>query len=401
MINILYVAPLIPAASGSGGKKAIYNHVQELESLKKDFFIQYIFVNVEDELVDMSWLNAASMHILERAIGKITGGLSAKLKGFWQLIADGRPRCAAVVAPTDGVSLISEIIFESHAQLVIIDHLNSYGLISKINHNLPILYIAHNCEYKIAHQQLRTVTKLMQKIGLYFDLIKLKNFEKKLLQCSSNILLIGSGDLKSNIIGQYANKVRVWPELPDCKKVRWSYKGSKKIIFVGSPKYFPNKDAIDWLVYQLMPEIKVINSEISLHLVGADADLWRDSCLERIFFEGFVSDEKLGELHQGADVFICPVVLGAGIKIKVLEAASYGVPIVATSESLEGIDFLQDVAVCISRNAVNAAEKLVELIYSKESLQDISDRQILKLKEAKKSRVGIKEVIEELSGRNE
>ena len=41
---------------------------------------------------------------------------------------------------------------------------------------------------------------------------------------------------------------------------------------------------------------------------------------------------------MGADVFINPITSGGGIKVKIMEALSYGLPVVSTVHGAKGID---------------------------------------------------------------
>jgi glycosyltransferase involved in cell wall biosynthesis len=93
-----------------------------------------------------------------------------------------------------------------------------------------------------------------------------------------------------------------------------------------------------------------------------------------VVFEGFVSSERLDELHRICDLFICPVTLGSGIKIKVLEATGYGLPVAATRESLAGIDYLGDAVCRIHRDPKRAALVVAALLADPRQLEAMSAR---------------------------
>jgi glycosyltransferase involved in cell wall biosynthesis len=54
-------------------------------------------------------------------------------------------------------------------------------------------------------------------------------------------------------------------------------------------------------------------------------------------FRGFVDD--LSALYAETRIVCCPIVIGSGTRIKLVEAASYARPIVATRIGAEGLDF--------------------------------------------------------------
>ena len=115
--------------------------------------------------------------------------------------------------------------------------------------------------------------------------------------------------------------------------------------------------------------------------------------VDGVIFEGFVTKERLDELHRIAEIFVCPVVLGSGVKIKVLEAVAFGLPIVASIESLRGIDFLLGNAVTITRDVGAAATRIVDLLNSPETLRKMSESGQIALRDAILKRKNLSEVI--------
>lgn len=393
--NVLYLAPLLPAPSGSGGKKAVFNHIKEIND-SSSLNINYVFVDVEDEGVNfVDSINIESVNIFRRGLSKVNDGLSGKFGALMQMVFGREPRSVAVVTSVAARKYVVERMSSGDVDVVVVDHLNAFGLVRGILGSVPLIYVAHNLESKVIDHQIKSGRfGFFSKFILRIDLIKLKKFEKSLFSIANKIVFIGAADAGSPEAIKFASKSILWAELPALRSKSWEYRKTRRLLFVGSARYFPNRDAIDWLVYGLMPQMFKIDPSVVLHLIGTEATY--DSEIKNqsnVVFEGFVSTDRLDEIHRDVDMLVCPVVLGAGIKIKVLEAASYGVPIAATVESLEGVDFLHDASVVIDRDPIKVASDLISLLNDPDKLLRLSQQSLAGLGRALEERTRLDDII--------
>jgi GT2 family glycosyltransferase/glycosyltransferase involved in cell wall biosynthesis len=113
---------------------------------------------------------------------------------------------------------------------------------------------------------------------------------------------------------------------------------SKRLLFVAGFKHKPNAGAAEWLVRDILPHIRARAPDVHLYLVGsnptAEVKALRS---EHVTVTGTVSEEELTAHYRQASVCVVPLRVGAGIKLKTLEAMSHGVPVVATSVGMQGL----------------------------------------------------------------
>ncbi|MBI4465010.1 MAG: glycosyltransferase, partial [Acidobacteria bacterium] len=109
------------------------------------------------------------------------------------------------------------------------------------------------------------------------------------------------------------------------------------LLFVGNFQHSPNVQGMKYFCQRVVPLIRARHPLVTLAVVGAQAspELQQAVGSEGIRFLGQVSDirEPLGQ-HA---VFVCPILSGAGLRIKLLEAFASGIPVVSTSLGAEGI----------------------------------------------------------------
>jgi polysaccharide biosynthesis protein PslH len=112
-----------------------------------------------------------------------------------------------------------------------------------------------------------------------------------------------------------------------------------RVVFTGNLGYFPNVDALRWCVETILPALWQAMPAVRFAIVGARPNRLvrrlarRDS---RIQLEGHVDD--LQPALARSAVALAPMRAGSGQKLKVLEAMACGVPVVATSRAVSGID---------------------------------------------------------------
>lgn len=374
-MKILYLSPLVPDVSGSGGKRAVYNHLEDLQ--RSGTHAKIVMVDVEGTgEVPPDCFREFSPVVLPRTLPRIGQGVTAKLGAAVQLICGRLPRSAAVVTSREIRDILRRLVSNDNFDLIIVDHLNAYGLLDGVRLSQPLVYIAHNIESEVLRDRYSQETKWSASwIVARIEHWKMIQFERRLIAQATKIIMISGGDRNSPILQPAKTKVKVWPELPSIKHTKWAYKCTKSLLFVGSAAYFPNREAILWMIRKLMPEIRRIDSTITLTCVGTskrDVGLIED--IAGVEFAGFVSNEQLQALHLACDLFICPIIEGGGIKIKLLEACSYGLPIIATDESLRGIEFLNEVAPRLTRDPCADAKSIVSLFGNPAKLVAMHDQ---------------------------
>lgn len=140
-----------------------------------------------------------------------------------------------------------------------------------------------------------------------------------------------------------------------------------RLLFTGNFDYQPNRDAATYLVYELFPEILSVRPDATLQIVGRNPPA-EFSGRPGIQITGFVED--IIPYYQEAEVFVCPMLSGAGVKNKILESLSTGLPVVSTPLGVRGLDHLVDGTHYIS--AINKREFVdsVLLLLDNQSLRD-------------------------------
>ncbi len=134
------------------------------------------------------------------------------------------------------------------------------------------------------------------------------------------------------------------------------------LLFVGGFGHPPNQDAAAWLVREILPLIRRHYPEVPLVLAGSrPSEEVQALAGDGVEVTGFIPDEELDRRYGAARVVICPLRIGAGVKLKVVEGMHRGVPVVTTSVGAQGLPGIESIA-DIADDAAVLAEAVVRLL---------------------------------------
>jgi GT2 family glycosyltransferase/glycosyltransferase involved in cell wall biosynthesis len=133
------------------------------------------------------------------------------------------------------------------------------------------------------------------------------------------------------------------------------------MLFVGSFRHDPNRVAMDWFARQVLPLIVARQPHARLVVAGSDpppAHAYADLAAN-VDMLGYVDDVR-GPLARYA-VFVCPILSGSGVRVKLLEAFAAGIPVVSTTVGAEGLA-IKDGEFCrLADSPEGFAERVLEL----------------------------------------
>jgi glycosyltransferase involved in cell wall biosynthesis len=138
--------------------------------------------------------------------------------------------------------------------------------------------------------------------------------------------------------------------------------GEPIVSIIGNMGWYPTHSAAVRLVTRLWPEIKKRVPGARLQLVGwgAKTALKDFLCLPDVTIEENVPDTR--PYFERTGVLLYAPGRGSGMKIKILEAMAYGVPVVTTSEGVEGLPAQDGVHAGVCDDDAGLIERTVALL---------------------------------------
>ncbi len=108
------------------------------------------------------------------------------------------------------------------------------------------------------------------------------------------------------------------------------------MLFLGSFRHLPNHTALEWFVQKVLPRILDARPDARLLVIGSDPPPpYAFPSAAPFELRGFVEDIR--EPLARCAVFVCPILSGSGVRVKLLEAFAAGIPVVSTRLGAEGL----------------------------------------------------------------
>lgn len=131
-------------------------------------------------------------------------------------------------------------------------------------------------------------------------------------------------------------------------------------VFVGTAHYSPNREALLWFTREVWPRIRHVIPDARLIVVGEKTEnLGISSKKAGIEALGFVAN--LRPIYAVAMLAICPIHRGSGTRIKIIEAAVNGRPVVSTTLGAEGLEFKPGTEILLEDGATDFADACIQL----------------------------------------
>lgn len=194
----------------------------------------------------------------------------------------------------------------------------------------------------------------------------LKSFENLLYnKCDVNFSVT---DTDKNYALKYSPKANIVTSSIGVDPERWIVKDLKRntneLIIATTYKWIHNINGLKWFIEKVLPEVQAIIPDVKLTLLGKNVpDYFKHRANKAINPIGYV--DSVSEYLNKASVYIAPLFVGSGIRVKILEAMAMELPVVATRISAEGIkdeDQKIDNGLFVSDNPAVQAKTIINLL---------------------------------------
>ena len=151
------------------------------------------------------------------------------------------------------------------------------------------------------------------------------------------------------------------------------------LVFIGSYNHPPNIDAVKWLCLEIMPLVWASRPDITVNLLGSNLkDEVKELASDQVVVTGYVPEVE--PYFQESRVFVAPLRFGAGMKGKIGQSLSLGLPTITTKIGAEGMGLIDHQDVLIADTAEEFAQAVIELYDNRELWQKLADNSLETIK---------------------
>jgi polysaccharide biosynthesis protein PslH len=327
------LTPYLPYPPLSGGRSRTYNIVRQLCGEFR--FTLVCFGRPEERQHDLSPMRDlcdlivvdrdASPGTLKAAILSLTSAKPITMRLYTN------PAMRATLA-----TLCRERAFDAI-------HVESFYMVQNLpaDLNVPVLLSEPSIEYKAWQRFARVAKPVYQRPAVALESFKMRHWEAQTWRHVDRVGVMS--DFDAGLVRQLTPSAQP-TETPNGVDTDYFHelnlpRDPDSAAYLGDYKYFPNVEAIDYFMAEIMPLIRAERPNFTLTLIGKDIpqafiDLSKKPH-SGLKIAGFVDDTR-PHLCSAA-VFICPQRSGGGTRFKLLESMACGCPVVSTTLGAEGL----------------------------------------------------------------
>jgi sugar transferase (PEP-CTERM/EpsH1 system associated) len=226
-----------------------------------------------------------------------------------------------------------------------------------------------NAEYLLQRRAFEADIKQPSRwLGALYSLIqwrKLQQYEAQVCRQVNEVVVVSQADREAlqRLVPEL--KCAVVPNGVDTdyfQPIATSLESDLELVFTGKMDFRPNVDAVLWFAEDILPLIHEELPGTSLTVVGRDPHrrLAAVRSLPHVTVTGYVDDVR--PYVARASVFVVPLKVGGGTRLKLLQAMSMGKAVVSTSLGCEGIKVEHGRHLIVTDDPAGFASAVVELV---------------------------------------
>lgn len=223
---------------------------------------------------------------------------------------------------------------------------------------------AHNIEHKLWEDIAASTKSIIKKHYLTIQSARLKRFEIDLIKNTDCLIPVSESDraffntLVKSKSTTIPYGVSIHPEL-----ILHPYNGRKDICFIGALDWLPNQEGIIWFKENVCPLLLAEIPDLKLHIAGRNAPEFLKKQLKQapnVVFHGEIEDASL--FMQSHKAIIVPLFTGSGIRVKIIDALNYKLPVICTPKASEGTALYHGQQILLASNEIEFVQHIKELI---------------------------------------
>jgi glycosyltransferase involved in cell wall biosynthesis len=306
-----------------------------LKALSCDHDVDFLLVESYSQCrVDAPQLTTANVINLSEAPRM---ALHSRLMRVARSVIFGIPRSAQIAMPQAAVKFVRQAAKDRRYDLAILWAGSAAGYSTILQGAVPI--ILSRLSVDAADARDNTKRQGMWHPRWAIDEWVIRRYEASTCRAATAISTVNEEDTQ-DFVRRYRlkNIVRAIPIGVELRQFarREGAAGTKVVCFMGNLDWGANIDALNWFVGQVAPQVMAVDPQARFRVIGPGGSNLREKLAgPAVEFTGYV--RSVPEATADVAVGVVPVFSGTGMRIKLLEFLSMGIPTVTTSLGTAGL----------------------------------------------------------------
>jgi glycosyltransferase involved in cell wall biosynthesis len=204
---------------------------------------------------------------------------------------------------------------------------------------VPVLFFEHNVEHLIWKRLSETISPQWRRALLEVEWRKMRRYEAAAVGAARSTVAVSEADRAA--LAALAPTASVHTIATGVDTAYFTPNGTHeapaRLVFTGSMEWYPNEDGILHFIDAILPSVRREVPHVSLSVVGRNPSA-RLRAIAReagVTVTGTVDDVR--PYVAAAAVYVVPLRIGGGTRLKIFEALAMGKPVVSTTVGAEGL----------------------------------------------------------------
>ncbi len=365
-LNILFVSATVPYPTIDGGRIRVLSLVSNLCQFNKVAFLTFITSAKDEEGIEK--LRELGIEVV--GVRWNYDDKASNLSILLSQIIRGKPLTVAKYYSPKMLDELNRLINERNFDVIHFEMLHTGQYLSSLHasHSVKTILDQQNIDSLIWQRLFRTESNPIKKLAYHWQYRSFTKFERKLCPDFSTCVCVSDEDRKRLLQICPTANTDVAPNGVDLEYFEPVNENIQKsmLVFTGSMDWQPNEDAVLFFCDHIFPLIKAKIPKIAFYIVGSkptERVLQLDN-IEGVTVTGFVDDVR--SYIADAEVYVVPLRIGGGTRLKILQAFAMEKSVVSTSVGCEGIDVTDGENILISDEPSQFAENVIRLLMDRQ-----------------------------------
>lgn len=366
-MRVVWASPYLPVPITTGGRRRIGSLMRRLSGRHEISLVAYDRGEVP-KAADETRSLVRGVWTVRRRPTRSLFNAAVWAVGPWPFMAVANGFNGAMVRR------MKEVVDQVRPDILHCEHFHLWQAVSRARgpHWPPVVLSQQGVEYLVTARFASLPRNPLLRIGLRAELAKARRWEIAACRAADMVVVVSERDRE--VLGDYVPPERIavvenGVDLEEFHPREWGVDdGSARMLFMGTFSFFGNRDALRYLVADILPAVRRVRPDATLRVIGDDPPVLGADGVECV---GTVAD--VGVHLREARLLIAPLRTGSGTKLKILEAMASGVPFVTTSYGIEGIEGAAEAGI-VADDTHGLVEAVLRLLGDRDVARQLGER---------------------------
>jgi polysaccharide biosynthesis protein PslH len=367
-MRILWVkgGKLLPV--DTGGKIRSYNLLRQLAARHEVTLLSYY-----DGQRDAAYESEIVEHF-SHAVAISTARPESSAIDYLKHIFSHAPYAVTKFTSARASALIREWMAERRFDVAVCDFLSA-SLNFPDELSTPTVLFQHNVESVLWRRQADYEPNLIKRIAFKLEAEKMIRYEQKAVNRFDHVIAVSENDRENMARMTSASKISIVPTGVDLEAYRQQSgddatcdngAAGPVVVFTGSMDWEANIDGVEYFCAEIWPRVLKAVPGARFRIVGRNPH-------QRVLSLASDSIEVTGtvpsviDYMRDAAVFVVPLRIGGGTRLKIYEAMAMGKAVVSTSVGAEGLDVEDGRDIMLADTSLGFADSIIKLLCDRQA----------------------------------